>query len=647
MSALAGIVQFEGAKPIDRALSERLLSVIAPFGKDAKNSWERGGALLMRSLLRTTPEDRLDRQPVVSSGTGRVTVFDGRLDNREELARALALDMDRLRLMADSALAALALDAWREEAFARLLGDFALANWDPTARKLLLARDAVGYRPVFWHPGRDFFAFGSLPKILFAIPEVPRSLREDSLHDYLCLMPTEPQATLFESIYRLEPGQFLVLENGKPRLHPYHRFGTAPLLKLKDPREYVDGLAAELDQAVARRLRALGPIASELSSGLDSSTVTAVAARQLKTSGQRLLAVTGVLPEHRREGPVPPGHHRDEGKGAKALAAMYDNIDHVLVPSLGHSPLHGLQEQIERTDRPVLNPCNANWVREMRIAARDRGARVLLNGWQGNLTISHDGRCLLQSLLIRGRVFAWLKTVRAMKRRYPRVPRRWFIEFSVAPHVPTKWWAAYQRRTGSGLTLRDYSPISTDMESRFDTKQRARRLGHDLMYRGKADGVRFRVDPLYRIEFAETCLDLNAQGLDPRSPTMDRRLIEYCLSVPEEVYLRQGSPQWLIRELGKELLPPEILHSRTRGYQAADWFDSATAAHEDFRAELEQFRRHESIGRYLDLDEMQKLIDDWPESGWHRPEVEMRYRNKLLRGFSVGAFVRYVENDNR
>ena len=647
MSALGGIVHFDAEKPVERATAERLLSVITPFGKDAQNSWDGRGVLLMRSLMRTTPEDRLDRQPVVSPESGRVTVFDGRLDNREELAAALELETARLRLMADSDLVALAMDAWREGAFDRFLGDFALANWDPKARKLLLARDVVGYRPILWHCGQDFFAFGSLPKALFTIPGVPRSLREDALHDYLCLMPTEPQATLFESIYRLEAGQYLVLDGNKPTVHRYHRFGSEKILRLKDPQEYVDGLAEQLEHAVGRRLRATGPIASELSSGFDSSTITAIAARQLEKSGQRLLAVTGVLPESKRNGPVPPGRHRDESKGAKALASMYANIDHLLVESSIRSPLQGLHERIERTDRPVLNPCNLAWMEDMWAAARERGARVLLNGVQGNLTISHDGRPLLQRLLMQGRGFAWLGVVRAMKRRYPHVPWRWFIEFSLAPYLPTMLWAAYQRRTGSTLRLRQYSAISSAMKSQFDTERRARKLGHDLMYRGTPNGVQYRTAPLYSIELSETFLDLNEQGLDSRSPAMDRRLVEYCLSVPEGIYLRDGQPQWLIRELGKQLLPQEILAQKTRGYQAADWFDSATAARDELSVELEKFRQHDSVGQYLDLEEMERLLDDWPEDGWHRPEVEMRYRNKFLRAFSVGAFVRYIENDNQ
>jgi len=135
--------------------------------------------------------------------------------------------------------------------------------------------------------------------------------------------------------------------------------------------------------------------------------------------------------------------------------------------------------------------------------------------------------------------------------------------------------------------------------------------------------------------------------LEQRSPAMDQRLVEYCLSVPDKIYLHDGQLQWPIKELGKHLLPPEILNCRTRGYQGADWADSATAARDELQVELERFRQHESIRDYLDLEEMQQLLDEWPEEGWHRPQVEMQYRSKLLRGLSVGAFVRHIEPDNR
>ena len=646
MSALAGIIHAEPDRPVESSTVDRLRAVITRYGRDAQNGWSRGGALLMRSLLRTTPEDRLDSQPVQSAASGRVVVFDGRLDNREELARQLKIATGDLRLLADSAVVAHALDAWGDQALDRLLGDFALASWEPAKRRLLLARDAVGYRPIFWFQGAGFIAFGSLPKILFAIPGVPRQLREDALHDYLCLLPLDKQATLFQDIFRLEPGQYLVLEDGRIEVRRYHRFGESGLLKLADPREYVDGLAEQIERSVAPRLRGLGPLACELSSGLDSSTVAAFAARQLGNTDQRLLALTAVLPEDKRDGPAPPGFHRDEGPGACALAAMYANIDHVLVESSTPSPLQGLQERIESTDRPVFNPCNAHWSQALGQAALEGGSRTLLNGWQGNLTISHDGLPWLQYLFSRGRFVAWRKMVRSVRRRHPWVPRRWFFEFCLAPLLPAAWWSAYQRRRGTGKDLADYSAASTALQRRFNTRVRARQRGWDLLYRGHADGVRLRVQPLYQVEFAETCLAMNADGLDPRSPTMDRRLIEYCLSVPEAIYLHQGCLQWPLRELARGLLPKEILSSRTRGYQAGDWFESATAAKADLGQVLEQFRRHESLGDYLDLDGMQQLLDEWPENNWHRPDLESRYRNKLLRAVSVGSFVRYVENDN-
>jgi len=94
-------------------------------------------------------------------------------------------------------------------------------------------------------------------------------------------------------------------------------------------------------------------------------------------------------------------------------------------------------------------------------------------------------------------------------------------------------------------------------------------------------------------------------------------------------------------------LPVEILDNRSRGLQAADWYESTEQELPRIREELERLQAHPSAGKYLDLPALKASIEAWPRSGWHSTGLERRYRLKLLRGLSAGAFVRYVENDNR
>ena len=163
---------------------------------------------------------------------------------------------------------------------------------------------------------------------------------------------------------------------------------------------------------MACRLRSSGLIASHLSSGFDSSTVTALAARQLAAQNKTLIAYTAV-PREGFDGPVPKGRHGDEGPGARALAARFPNIEHHLICTTGTSPLDRLDESVQTLDRPPLNPCNLVWINAIRGGAAERGAKVLLTGAMGNMTISYTGREYLPWLFGQRQWAAWWREPKA------------------------------------------------------------------------------------------------------------------------------------------------------------------------------------------------------------------------------------------
>jgi len=645
VTAIAGIVRHDQG-PVDRGALERMLNLLTPYGRDAQHCRPMGSAGFVRTLLRSSPEDALDQQPCIDTDSGWTLLFDGRIDNREELAAALELDSARLSGMADSQLVLHAWLRWQRDCLPRLLGDFALAAWQPRNRQLVLARDYLGTRPLFWYQGDGFHAFASLPKALFAIPGVPRELSEEGLHDFLCLIPLLDGKTLYRGIQRVMPGQCLIIEDGHGRTETWYRYDARTELRLARDNDYVEAFTERLERAVARRLRAIGPIASELSSGFDSSTVTAVAARQLAARGQPLLAYTGVPREGFAER-IRGGTHADEGPGARAVAALYPNIEHILVQNDGVSPLQDLDFDVEQLDRPPLNPCNAAWINRIRQQAAARGVRVLLNGGVGNMTISYDGRSLLPALFGRGRWLRWWQETRALLRAHPGVGWRWALMHSLKAWAPQALWSRLQAWRGTGWNLADYSAVNPEFMARMNTATRARRAGIDLTYRDVADSRTTRIRALQLIDIGEYSLAVNQIGLEARDPTSDRQLVEFCLAVPEAQYLRDGKFRWLLRRAMADRLPPEILECSSRGLQAADWYEGATRDLPRIREELERLAAHPSAGRYLDLPALKSSLDDWPESGWHRVSTERRYRLKLLRGLSAGAFVRYVENDNR
>jgi asparagine synthase (glutamine-hydrolysing) len=139
---------------------------------------------------------------------------------------------------------------------------------------------------------------------------------------------------------------------------------------------------------------------------------------------------------------------------------------------------------------------------------------------------------------------------------------------------------------------------------------------------------------------------LGGWGIDIRDPTADRRLIEFCLSVPTEQFFRNGVPRALARAALADRVPAEVLNERRRGLQAVDWHEGTTAAQAQILEEIARLEQNGPAVRALDLPRMRRLAENWPTEGWHREDIIEQYRLALLRGISVGHFLRRASGGN-
>lgn len=642
MSAIAGIVRFDG-QALDRSVLQRMSSILAPYGRDAQGTWHGAGVGLVRTLLRTTPEDRYDRQPVASADCQ--VVFAGRLDNRDELIAQLALDKRLGSQMADSELMAHACQRWDTLALERVEGSYALACWQPQRRRLWLARDVMGGQPLFWHRQSGFLAFASWPKALFCVPGVPRSVDEQSVLEQLALLPMA--GCSFKDIQRVNPGEFMLVEGNQLSTHVHRCLGGGPQVRFKHDEDYVEALHEHLQRAVSACLRSSGPVASHLSSGFDSSTVTAYAARQLAHRGERLTAYTAA-PREGFAGPVPRDRHGDESKVAAQLAGRFDNIDHVILRSSGQSPLESLEQEIDELDQSPVNPCNTLWMRAIERDAQARGCKVMLTGQMGNMSISYDGYPYMASLWRKGRWLQWWHELCAYQRTHPQWRRRGLVLRTVGASMPGWLWnQVIARREGRDSGLYHYTAVNLQQATTGWLQQRAAAKGWDLNYRPWHDGRAMRLAVLRRVDTGSALASANLRGLEMRDPTYDRRLVEFCLGVPDSQFLRDGQPRWLLRRLMADVLPEEILEGRGKGYQFADWYEGLTADRERLREQLYRLRQHRRAAQLLDLPALEALLENWPEEGWADMVTIRNYRLKLLRGVALGNFIRYAEPDNR
>jgi len=645
MTALAGLWHLDG-RPDAAQNCARILAAQEVYGRHDGAQWSDGDVALGRRLMRVLPEDKFDRQPLIGGGGRYVLVADTRLDNRQDLAAALGIPPQQANRLCDASILLAALERWGESCLERLVGDYAFAFWDGRRRRLLLARDPLGQRPLHYHRSKDLFAFASMPKGLHALSEVPYAPNEERIAECLALMPETGSHSFFQGVERVEPGHVvsITLDELTSRRHWQP---SASRLELRRPEDYSEALRALLDQAVKCRLRGTGDVGVFLSGGLDSGAVAATAARLLANSDRRIVALTGV-PREGYDGPVPRNRIVNEGPLAAATAALYPNIDHVLVPNQGGSPLNHLDRNFFLLDRPQNGLCGTAWSNSFDHALQERKLKVTLGGSLGNMGLSYNGLELLPELLSSGR---WLHLVREARALVKSRRLRWrgVAANTLGPWCPEKLWLWLNRKiNGHALEIGNYAALNSRRLAELDIVSRAKASNLDLVYRPWKNGFAMRLWALQRVDpgnFRKA--GLGSWQVDHRDPTADVRLLEFCLSVPTDQFMRGGVQRSLARRALADRLPPEVLDEPRRGLQVADWHEDLTAARRDIVDELGRLDHCAAASQALDLPRLHRLAENWPTGGWERDEIMIPYRYALLRAIAVGHFLRRATGANR
>src|SRR6266849_5341462 len=272
MSVQAGILNFEN-RPLEAGMLRRLSSLTQQYGPDGGNIEIDGPFGMAYGAFHTTLESRLECQPK-RSAQGTVLTWDGRLDNRDDLVTQLWNELKDDRT--DVAIVMAAYEKWGTDCFSKLIGDWALSVWTPGDQTLVLARDYIGIRHLYYLADRDRVIWCTNLAALVLFRGTPLSLNAHYIAGFLALWP-EARLTPYQELYAVPPAQFVRICNGQVTVHPYWSFDLQRRLYYKADAEYEEHFRHVFRQAVRRRLRSDSPILAELSGGLDSSSVVCVA----------------------------------------------------------------------------------------------------------------------------------------------------------------------------------------------------------------------------------------------------------------------------------------------------------------------------------------------------------------------------------
>lgn len=627
MTALAGFWSFNGKPPGQDC--ERMLQGQALYGSHRALN-DDGVLALGRNLFAILPEDRFDRGPQQRANFRLVA--DVRLDNRLELAAKLGLSRVEQARLCDAALLFEALLAWGAATVDHLAGEYAFAFWNADAGELLLGRDILGLRPLCFHRGPGFFAFASMPSGLHALADVPYDLNTGCMVKHLALAPRTGSETFFTGIERVEPAHLLRVTVHGTRSQAYWN-PPRPANTTGSPQDHAAGLRALLDQVVSAQLRGAGDtIATQLSAGLDSSTVTATVAKNRPDA--QVIAYTAV-PRAGFAGPIPPGTIANEWELAAATARRYPNVEHVRIEGRPESPMRWLDRNFAYQQQPMANLTNAVWGQAIHAASRASGSKVIFKASAGNLTISYSGLEWLAQLLTSGQLLKLAGISLALARRGRSLTS--LGAHAVGPFVPPAIWRALRKMTGRVEDTLAMSAVS---------RTRAESLKLDHAGRPAGKPFETRLWALRRADGGNAYKGvLGEWGLSVRDPTADRRIIEYCLAAPPEEFVRDGVARSLARRAFADRLPPEVAGSALRGYQSADWYEAMDLARPEIEQEVAAIARCPEAAEALELAWVDEALADWP-SDWSQAATRDRYRLGLLRGLSAGHFMRKVKGTN-
>ena len=299
MCGIAGYLNLDG-RPASAVTVDRMGEAIAHRGPDGHGSFVDGPMALAHRRLAIIDLTSAAAQPMASADGRYVLIFNGEIYNYRELRPVLTAAGCVFRSQSDTEVLLNALITWGEEALPRLNGMFAFAFWDSWERRLLLARDRYGIKPLYISQRGNSLIFGSEVKALLEHPDCSAEVDPDALVEYFTFQNFLTDRTLFSGVHVVPPGTHVTAGIGRPPTsRRWWDFDFREPEVLVDPREEMEELSRLFQQAVQRQLVSDVPLGAYLSGGMDSGSVAAVASRETQglttfTVGFDLSSISGL-----------------------------------------------------------------------------------------------------------------------------------------------------------------------------------------------------------------------------------------------------------------------------------------------------------------------------------------------------------------
>jgi asparagine synthase (glutamine-hydrolysing) len=547
MSVQFGIWNQDG-RPVDSGHVDKARALLAPYGPDGCGSYQRNNISILCHTFHTTKESRREMQPRTTASGAAIT-WDGRLDNRDELVSECS---DTLTATAtDVDIVAAAYEKWGTRSFAKLVGDWALSIWDQHHRSLILAKDPIGTRHLYYSLEKGQVSWSSILDPLVLLAGKTFALHEEYIAGWLSFFPAT-HLTPYLGIHSVAPSSFALIGPGKHTVHKYWDFAPSKRIRYRTDAEYEEHFRAVFRESVRRRLRSDTPVLAELSGGMDSSSIVCMADTIIASAAAetpRLDTISYYNDSEPNWNERPYFSKVEQRRGRKGI--------HIDVASDRTFEFEFDVSRFAAAPASVSRPSEVQT--KFATCLASRGYRILLSGVGGDEVTGGVPTAIpeLADLLARAQFRALARQLKvwALNKRRPWIHLLLEMIKQFAPLVlvsvpeqlrPASWLSQeFVKRNGHALTgypsrLRLLGPRPSFQENLMTLNGLQRQLACSPLVSEP------RYDTLY--------------------PYLDRMLLEFLFAVPREQVIRPGQRRSLMRRALLGIVPDELLNRKRKAY---------------------------------------------------------------------------------
>jgi asparagine synthase (glutamine-hydrolysing) len=546
---------------VDANRIRRATYALTHRGPDQQGFYESESISLGAVRLRIIDLEGGD-QPMQSEDSDAVLVFNGEIYNNTELRKELRDRGHSFRTQCDTETVLEAFLEWDVDCLSRLRGMFALAIWSEPEQRLILARDRMGIKPLYYCTRGNNLYFGSELKALFAHPEVDRKIDRLGLHYYTSLNYVPSPHTLVEGIEKLPPAHWLEWREGRVKTSSYWNLAFRP-----ERRYTLDAAAEELDGLLADSIRehlvADVPVGIWASGGLDSSTVLHYASMH---SPARLKTFSVSF----------AGRSFDEGEYARRIAAHYGTEHHEFDLNPDVDLESAIDSLVYHSDEPGADAgALPVWFlskmsrQHVTVALSGEGADELFGGYYTYLGDRYARALRRVPAMARRAALRLARTLPASDEKIGfeyKLQRMLQGSFLNPAEAHLFWNGTFSEMEKKKLHLHNgHPPVGSLLEN---LPRQSTEVGYLNRYLWLDQCYYLPDDILYKCDRMSM-----AHSVEVRPPFLDHRIVEFAARLPENLKIRNSTLKVVLRHLMRDKLPPEVLRRKKEGFDipAHDW----------------------------------------------------------------------------